>query len=128
MNILKTLCKEAGQVENTNTESIRHVASSPFPVLKHSKTTTFSITIDLRPVNAATKAKTWPMSSLELELTDLAENACFATLDFCIAYQQLLLQQMFQKTCSIILREGVRVPMQVLHGLKNPVATSWQAY
>lgn len=46
-------------------------------------------TIDVRPVNAATKPVTWPMPNIECELVDLRDSRFFSSIDFESGYWQL---------------------------------------
>ena len=48
----------------------------------------FRLAIDLRPVNAATVKKAWPMPHLDSEMADFRGHNCFASLDFCLGYWQ----------------------------------------
>lgn len=77
------------------------------------------ITIDLRPINAATKSENWPMPNLESELADFSGSSHFASLDFCSAYWQLPLEAQSADACGIVAPQGAFVSTRVLHGLKN---------
>lgn len=43
----------------------------------------FRLTMDYRPVNAATIPTSWPMPNIDAELLDTREYTCYASLDFC---------------------------------------------
>ena len=67
----------------------------------------YRLTIDLRPVNAATVPLTWPMPHIESELADLAGSKFFATIDFCSGYWQLPLHEQSQHLHSFVTPNGV---------------------
>lgn len=43
-------------------------------------------TVELRPVNAATSKKSWPLPHLDGELLEIADSDCFDSLDFASGY------------------------------------------
>lgn len=95
--------------------------AAPHLVPKDSKTK-YRTTIDLRPVNAATKAEQWPMPIIEAELGDFKGSKYFASLDFCSSYWQYPLDPGSYDACDIIAPKGTFVSTRVLHGLKNASA------
>lgn len=78
--------------------------------------------IDLRPVNAATKAEKWPMPMVEAMLSDFKDSKHFASLDFCVKYWKCLLNPKSYDACRIIAPQGTVVSTRVLHGLENTSA------
>lgn len=95
--------------------------AAPHLVPKPSKSK-YRVTIDLRPVNAATKAEVWPMPNIEAELSDFSGSEHFASLDFCAAYWQLPLHPDSLNACGVIAPQGCFSSTRVLHGLKNATA------
>lgn len=95
--------------------------AAPHLVPKESKSK-FRTTIDLRPVNAATKAEQWPMPVIEAELSDFIGSTHFASIDFCSSYWQCPLDPDSYDACGIISPQGTFVSTRVLHGLKNASA------
>lgn len=95
--------------------------SAPHLVPKDSPSM-FRITIDLRPLNAATSPEVWPMPNLEAELSDFEGSEHFAFLDFCTVYWQMPLREDSINTYGIIAPTGCFTSTRVLHGLKNSTA------
>lgn len=95
--------------------------AAPHLVPKDSKAM-FRTTIDLRPLNSATVPVSWPMPYIEVELQDFKGSKCFASIDFCSGYWQLLIEPESQQLCGIICPKGVFSATRVLHGLKNATA------
>lgn len=62
---------------------------APLLVHKPDSKAKYRMTIDLRPINAATEKHSWPMPHIESELSDLSGATCFAKLDFVSGYWQL---------------------------------------
>lgn len=82
----------------------------------------FGSTIDSRPANAATISEARPMPNLEGELADFGGKRCFAKMDLCIAYWQILLNFDSRDASGIIALQGVFKPKRVLHSSKNAAA------
>lgn len=92
--------------------------AAPHLVPKDSKFL-FRTTIDLRPINSATKAEQWPMPIIESELSDFKDSKHFASMDFCAGYWQCPLDPDSYDACGIIAPQGTFVSTRVLYGLKN---------
>ena len=95
--------------------------AAPLLVPKPNSRAEFRMTVDLRPVNAATKKESWPMPHLESELQDFAGSACFASLDFCSGYWQCPLDKDSWNACGIVCPKGVYSATRTLQGLTNAV-------
>lgn len=79
----------------------------------------FRTTIDLRPVNAATKPKQWHMPNIRTERSDFKGTKCFASLNFCVGYWQCPLDPTSYDACGIITPLGTFSSITVLLGSKN---------
>lgn len=91
--------------------------SSPFGTI--ASKAKYRTTIDLRPVNAATKAKKWPIPIIEAELSNFNGSTHFASRDICSGYRQCLLKPESYEVCGIIAPQRTFVSTLVLHGLQN---------
>lgn len=87
-------------------------------VPKYSKAK-YRTTIDLRPVNAATKAEQWPMPIIVAKLSYLNGSKHFASLDFCSGNWQCPLEPESYEACGITASQGTFVSTRVLHELKH---------
>lgn len=96
--------------------------AAPHLVVKHNSKAKFRTTIDLRPVNGATKKNQWPMPNIEAELQDFSNSRCFASMDFCSSYWQLPLDPESYDACGVICPQGTYSSTRVLHGLTNAVS------
>jgi len=79
------------------------------------------MTVDLRPVNAATIKESWPMPHLDGEVFDFAGSNCFASFDFVSGYWQLPLHPDSYISCFVVAPRGVVISKRVLQGLANAV-------
>lgn len=66
----------------------------------------FRTTIDLRPVNAATKTKKRSVNIIEAELSGFQDSKHFASMEFCAEYWQFTLDPESYDACSIIAPQG----------------------
>lgn len=82
----------------------------------------FRITIDLRPVSAATKTENWPLPHVGSELVGFKDNKYFAALDFFARYWQYPLHLDSYDACGIIAPQSSFTATRVLHRLKNAFA------
>lgn len=78
----------------------------------------WSVTIDLKPVNAATANKIWPMPSLEAGILDFPGRSHFGLLDLCSSYWQLPFDTKSSDACGIIAPQGSFRSTRIQHGLK----------
>lgn len=76
-------------------------------------------TIDLRPVNAPTKAKQWPVPILESELGEFIGYTHFALIEIRLSYWSCPQDPESYEACGILLPQGAFVSMKVLHVLKD---------
>ena len=77
------------------------------------------MTIDLRPVNAATIPVSWPMPQMQAETSDFAGSKAFAVIDYCSGYWQFPLDAESQDCQSIVTPNGVFSPTRTLQGAVN---------
>ena len=96
--------------------------AAPICVPKPSSKAKFRLSIDLRPVNAATIKRAWPMPHLDSEMRDFAESKCFASLDFFQGYWQLPMPQDSYGACGIVAPHGTYSSKRTLPGLTNATA------
>lgn len=96
--------------------------SAPLLVLKPSSKSKFRITVDLRPLNAATRKESWSMTHVESEIRDFSGSTCFVVLGFSSGYWQLPIDPKDYSKCGIITPRGVSVSTRVFQGLTNAVA------
>lgn len=96
--------------------------AAPLCVPKPSSRSKFRLAIDLRPVNAATIKRAWPMPHLDSEMRDFAESSCFASLDFCQGYWQLPVHPDSYDACGIVAPHGTYSSKRTLPGLTNATA------
>ena len=92
---------------------------APLLVGKPNSKAKFRMTIDLRPINAATEKDSWPMPHIDSEIYDLSDAKCFAKLDFVSGYWQLPVHEDSQENCGIVTPNGVYSSTRVLQGLTN---------
>ncbi len=74
----------------------------------------FRFTVDLRPVNAQTRKKVWPMSHADTMLAKLTGAKTFFQLDFIHEYWQFPLSKDSQECQSFHTPFGVFTPRRVL--------------
>lgn len=86
----------------------------------------FRLTMDYRPVNAATLKTTWPMPHIDAVLTELQGARAFANIDFCSGYWQLPLHEDSQHLFSFMTTNGVVQPTRTTQGGCNS-APNFQA-
>jgi len=79
----------------------------------------FRLTIDLRPVNAATIPMTWPMPNIEAELGDLRTSRYFISIDFVSGYWQLPLAETSQQLHTFVTTKVCVMPTRTLQGGRN---------
>lgn len=79
----------------------------------------FRLTIDLRPVNTATKPMTWPMPNIESEIGDLRDSRFFASIDFVSRYWQLQLAEQSQPLHAFMTTKATVMPTRTLQGSSN---------
>ena len=96
--------------------------AAPLCVPKPGSQSKFRLAIDLRPVNAATIKKAWPMPHLDAEMGDFAGSTCFASLDFCQGYWQLPIHPESYNACGIVAPHGTYSSKRTLPGLTNATA------
>ena len=96
-------------------------AAAPLLVPKDSKAR-FRMTVDMRPVNAATEPIAWPMPHIESEVYDFKGNTCYGTVDSVSGYWQLPLEESSQAAHSIITPNGIYSPTRTQQGAVNSVA------
>lgn len=82
----------------------------------------FRLTIDLRPVNSATKPVAWPMPNFESELSDFRKSRFFASIDSVSGYWQLPLARDSQPVHTFLTAKMCVKPTQTLQGGRNAVA------
>lgn len=92
--------------------------AAPHLVPKDSKPG-FRTTIDLQPVNGATKADKWPMPMIESELCDFKGSRHFSAMDLAAGYWQCSLDPTSYDACGIIAPQGTFVSTRVLQELKD---------
>lgn len=95
--------------------------AAPHLAPKKSKTK-YQTTIDLRPVNVATKAEKWPKPIIEAALSDFIESTRLTSLKFCSSYWQYPLNPESYNACGIIASQRMFVSTRVLHELKKASA------
>lgn len=92
---------------------------APLLVPKPGSSAKLRMTIDLRPINSATKKEAWPMPHIDSELQDLSGSTCFASIDFVSGYWQLPVHPDSRDACGIVTPNGVYSSTRVLQGLTN---------
>lgn len=97
-------------------------AAAPLVVPKPSSKAKFRMTVDMRPVNAATEATSWPMPHIDSEVYDFKDSNHFATVDFVSGYWQLPLDESSQEAHSIITPKGIYSPTRTQQGATISVA------
>lgn len=83
----------------------------------------FRLTIDLRPINAATKPMSWPMPNIESELSDPHSSKFFASIDFCVRLLAATATYVVSKTSHLHDDEA-----RTLQGIKNSGANLQSRY
>ena len=96
--------------------------AAPLLVPNRNSRAKFRMTVDLRPVNAATIKEAWPMPNLESEINDFKGSTCYASLDFVSGYWQMPLHPGSYSSCGVITPKGVVASTRVLPGLENACA------
>ena len=82
----------------------------------------FRLTMDYRPVNAATVPMTWPMPHIDAVLSELRGATVFAGIDFCSGYWQLPLHPESQHLHAFMTPNGVVQPTRTTQGGCNSAA------
>ena len=82
----------------------------------------YRFTLDLRPVNAQTVPTVWPMPNVDATLLALAQEKCFADLDFSHCFWQLPEHEHSQEILSFVSPDGVFSPTRVPQGQINAAA------
>ena len=95
-------------------------AAAPLLVPKDSKAR-FRMTVDMRPVNAATEPIAWPTPHIESEVYDFKGSTCYGTVDLVSGYWQLPLEESSQAAHSIITPDGIYSPTRTQRGAVNSV-------
>ena len=80
------------------------------------------MTVDLRPVNAATIKESRPMPQFHSEIQDFSGSNCFTSLDLVSGYWQLPLHPDSYSACDVITPRGVVISKRVLQSLANAVS------
>lgn len=80
----------------------------------------YSITIDLSPVNAATRPEQWPMPIIEVELSSFVESKHFAFLEIFSSYRQRPLDSKSSDACEITAPTNILSPPEFCKNLKTP--------
>jgi len=111
--------KEMGFAEDMPTAEWQ---AAPLILPKPGSRAGFRLTVDLRPVNAATIKESWPMPHLDSEVFDFAGSKCFASLDFVSGYWQLPLHPDSYFACGVVTPRGVVISKRVLPGLANAMS------
>eukprot|EP00171_Calliarthron_tuberculosum_P004595 IDg4595t1 len=96
--------------------------AAPHIVPKPSSRAKFRMTIDLRPVNAATRKRSRPMPHLDSEMQDFRGSKCFLGLDFVSGYWQIPLHPDSFGACGVVTPNGSYSSTRVLQGLTNAAA------
>ena len=96
--------------------------AAPLLVTKLGSRAGYSMTVDLRPVSAATIKESWPMPHLDSEVFGFTGSSCFASLHFVSGYWQLSLHQDSYTACGVVTPRAVVISKRVLQGLANAVA------
>lgn len=79
----------------------------------------FRVTLDYRPVNAATEDTPCPIPHIESELQDVAGSAYYAKMDFCSGYWELPLHEDSQDALSFMTPSGLWKPLQTTQRAKK---------
>eukprot|EP00171_Calliarthron_tuberculosum_P000781 IDg781t1 len=93
--------------------------AAPLIVPKPGSKAKWRMTVDTRPVNAATIQEAWPMPHLEAEINDFKGSTCFASIEFVSGYWQLPLAKESWTCCGVVTPTGIRASTRVLPGLTN---------
>lgn len=78
--------------------------------------TMFRLTMDYRPVNAATVKTAWPMPHIDASLAEIGGATLFAGIDFCSGYWQLPLHGDSQHYHAFMTVNGIVQPMRTTQG------------
>lgn len=82
----------------------------------------FRLTMDYRPINAATQKTVWPMPHIDAVLSDMRGARVFAGIDFCSGYWQLPLAPDSQSLFDFMTCDGVVEPTRTTQGGCNSTA------
>lgn len=82
----------------------------------------FRLTMDYRPINAATKKTVWPMPHIDAALSDLRGATIFAGIDFCSGYWQLPLSEESQPLYAFTTCDAIVQPTRTTQGGCNSPA------
>lgn len=82
----------------------------------------FRLTVDLRPINSATTAMSWPMPHLDSEVNDMRDSKFFASLDFPSGFWQLPMAEESRSYHAFWTPRGVMRPTRTLQGGRNAAA------
>lgn len=82
----------------------------------------FRLTMDYRPINAATQKTVWPMPHIDAVLADMRGSRVFAGIDFCSGYWQLPLDNDSQSYFAFMTCDGVVQPTRTTQGGCNSPA------
>lgn len=82
----------------------------------------YRMTMDYRPVNAATSKSTWPMPYIDAVLQDVRGSKAFAVIDFTSGYWQLPMHPDSQALHAFITPDGVMQPTRTTQGGCNSAA------
>ena len=93
----------------------------PLLVSKPNSKAKLRMTIDLRPVNAATMRQVSPMPHMDSECTDFKGSTCFSGLDFVSGYWQMPMEEESQELHSFVTPKAVYSPTRTLPGVTNAV-------
>ena len=96
--------------------------AAPLIVPKPGSKANWRLTMDARPVNAATINESWQMPHLEAEINDFRGSKCFASIDFVSGYWQLPLHEDSWTKCGVVTLTGVCASKRMLPGLSNASA------
>jgi len=86
----------------------------------------YRLTVDYRPLNAATQKTAWPMPQIDAVLADVRGSKVFASIDFCSGYWQLPLHPESQHLHAFMTTDGVVQPTRTAQGGCNS-AQNFQA-
>lgn len=82
----------------------------------------YRMTVDYRPINAATIKNTWPMPHIDAVLQDVRGSEAFAAIDFTSGYWQLPMDPDSQPLHSFMTPDGVMQPTRTTQGGCNSAA------
>ena len=96
--------------------------AAPLLVHKPNSKAKYRVTVDLRPVNAATILESWPMPNLESALNEFRGSSAFASIDFVSGYWQLPVARESWTKLGVVIPNGVPAATGTLPGMKNAAA------